>query len=287
MKLLTLNVCGLTRKLKYQEFRECIIKYDILILSELKTDDTDLDEIREKLGALDFKVYVKNRFKLSTHRSGGVAICIKSKYDSMVRNVDSKCKYVHWLHLDKKLLNTEKNVLLGAIYIPPQGTQYSTIDSFDEIQGDLIDINANEKCDVILAGDFNSYTSTSIDYISIDTDNDITPDLEDLQPTTLNGENELDMIGVQKIRCSLDKHKVNNYGARLLELCQVNSVFICNGRLGADKEIGALTCNRGSIVDYFICSPKIISKIHEFEVMEFDDMLSDVHCAIHTSIITA
>ena len=70
-------------------------------------------------------------------------------------------------------------------------------------------------------------------YISIDTDNDITPDLEDLQPTTLNGENELDMIGVQKIRCSLDKHKVNNYGARLLELCQVNSVFICNGRLGA------------------------------------------------------
>jgi hypothetical protein len=38
----------------------------------------------------------------------------------------------------------------------------------------------------------------------------------------------------------------------LLEFCNGNSIFIVNGRVGKDNNIGRFTCRNASVVDYCI-----------------------------------
>ena len=47
-------------------------------------------------------------------------------------------------------------------------------------------------------------------------------------------------------------------------------------------DIGKITSVKGkSVVDYVVCSPDVMSNIVKFEILEFNPMLSDVHCAIN------
>jgi hypothetical protein len=47
----------------------------------------------------------------------------------------------------------------------------------------------------------------------------------------------------------MDKSK-NKLGNLLLIFCKGNSMFIINGRVGNDKNIGRFTCRNVSVVDY-------------------------------------
>jgi hypothetical protein len=55
----------------------------------------------------------------------------------------------------------------------------------------------------------------------------------------------------------------------LLEFCKGNSLFIVNGRVGKDKNIGRFTCRNDSVVDYCISSPYFLnhSKILTFLIL--------------------
>ncbi|CAG2219177.1 unnamed protein product [Mytilus edulis] len=66
----------------------------------------------------------------------------------------------------------------------------------------------------------------------------------------------------------------NTYGHRLLELC----IYIANSRIGNDKTVGKITCNDVSVVDYLILSSDLFQMTKNFEVEEFNPILSDVHC---------
>ena len=39
-------------------------------------------------------------------------------------------------------------------------------------------------------------------------------------------------------------------------------------------------CSNVSLVDYFICSPLIFPTVSNFEALDFDPLLSDIHCAV-------
>ena len=45
LSFLSLNVCGLRKKLQYPDFVTFVCKYDILCLTETKTDNTDVINI--------------------------------------------------------------------------------------------------------------------------------------------------------------------------------------------------------------------------------------------------
>ena len=81
-------------------------------------------------------------------------------------------------------------------------------------------------------------------------------------------------------RVTSDKHRVNNYGQRLIQLCKVNKLLILNGRTGRDKTIGRNTCNNRSVVDYVLADYCVVKQIEDFEVQDFDPLLSDVHSAL-------
>ena len=48
----------------------------------------------------------------------------------------------------------------------------------------------------------------------------------------------------------------------LLEFYKDNSLFIVNGRVGKDKNIGRFTCRNASVVDYCISSPYFFLNLH-------------------------
>ena len=76
----------------------------------------------------------------------------------------------------------------------------------------------------------------------------------------------------------------NNHGEKLIELCQLHELCIINGRIGADKNQGEVTCAGASTVDYMICTPDLLQNIKGFNVGTFDPLLSDKHSPINISI---
>jgi hypothetical protein len=60
----------------------------------------------------------------------------------------------------------------------------------------------------------------------------------------------------------------------------LNNLYIANSRIGKDKNIGKKTCNDLSVVDYSILSSNRFSVIKKFDVLDYDPLFSDVHCAL-------
>ena len=54
-------------------------------------------------------------------------------------------------------------------------------------------------------------------------------------------------------------------------------MFIVNGRIGHDKNIGKFTCRGASVVDYCMASPTFLQLIEDFEVSEHSKLYSDVY----------
>jgi hypothetical protein len=53
-----------------------------------------------------------------------------------------------------QLLNIDKTLHLGCIYIPPENSLYSSDECFNEIETELLDLLSND-CTIALIGDFN------------------------------------------------------------------------------------------------------------------------------------
>ena len=61
------------------------------------------------------------------------------------------------------------------------------------------------------------------------------------------------------------------------------NLHMLNGRYGADNEIGKPACKISSTVDYIIISEKICEIISDFDILEFDGTLSDIHCPVYVA----
>ena len=90
-------------------------------------------------------------------------------------------------------------------------------------------------------------------------------------------------MNIPEKRVSFD-NTVNNYGTRLLTLCKSLYMFIVNGRMGKDAQVGRPTCKNVSVVDYVIHTHSLFSTIVNFEVGDFNPMLSDVHNAVRPTL---
>ena len=77
INILTVNVCGIKFKLLLKEFNELIMKYDIICMCEIKCDDVDMSNVREKMDAMGFDIVYKNIYAMCRYKSGGLEILIK------------------------------------------------------------------------------------------------------------------------------------------------------------------------------------------------------------------
>jgi hypothetical protein len=63
-----------------------------------------------------------------------------------------------------EILQDDKNLLLGCVYIPPENSKYASKESFSEIEDEILELQSN-NCNIALLGDFNAITKTLDDYV--------------------------------------------------------------------------------------------------------------------------
>ena len=236
----------------------------------------------------EYAYFAKNRKKCN-RKSGGIIIVFKKALSKYLKFLTSESEFVQWVEFSKDLSeqnDLDSKILFGCIYIPPENSKYSSEEAFTEIEEELISFSGDHN-NIALVGDFNSRTGNVSDIVEID-DNlfdilDIVDVAEFINENIVFVNNFLKK-GIPPERFTEDKNYVNNYGRRLIEFCKRCSVYIANGRLHNDKFIGKNTCKDASLVDYLILSPNIFDFVSEFEILDFNPMLSDVHNQMHISL---
>jgi hypothetical protein len=63
-------------------------------------------------------------------------------------------------------------------------------------------------------------------------------------------------------------------------------LYIANTRVGLDRGIGKRTCKNRSVIDYLISSSNLFPFIQEFDINDFNPILSDIHNSVHISLKT-
>ncbi|CAC5383795.1 unnamed protein product [Mytilus coruscus] len=161
LNILSLNCCGIIKKLQYPEFETLLRNHDIICLVETKLDDRD--EIKLPGYILKFK----NRKKIAKVKSGGILLGYKQKYEHFIEVIDTGSKFVFWFKISSKLMNTDTDAVFGIVYIPPEYTSYASWDAFSQIENEFLDLSSRYEL-VSLVGDFNGRTASEKDFLIFD-----------------------------------------------------------------------------------------------------------------------
>ena len=271
---MSLNVCGLVNKLKCPLFSNDCLNYDVICFTETKTNDHDKLLLETFFRGIGYKGIVNNRVQKSTcnRKSGGIVVAIKDLIAKHIQ-VLKTTEVATWLEFSCVLTGSDKNIIVANIYIPPRQSRYSDIEMFTKLENDMYLFGLDENY-FVLCGDFNAHTGTRTDVMVLDKDVcDITGIDEDMQ-NSMDIAPILEKCNIPFTRNSVDKNKDRLYGDRLLELCKNNGMIIFNGRAGNDCMVGKSTTKHGTVVDYIIGSPFVLSHIDEFDIDDFDPLLS-------------
>ena len=163
------------------------------------------------------------------------------------------------------------------MYIPPENNKYASIEALSEIENQFQNFRKKYQY-FCLHSDFNSRTSKEPDFIDFERESGNIENGEYLFIDTSNVY-MLEELGIPLRRANEDK-VINQCVRKLLDFCKYSDVFILNGRIGEDKDIGKFTFKNVGVVDYIIASPEYLKHITNFQVLEFSKLLSDVHCPI-------
>ena len=276
LNFLCINVCGLRSKLIYPEFKAYVNEFDVIACSETKLDD--LDEIILE----NHQCITKNRKQKTLRKSGGIAFLIKNNFFKYFTFLESECEYVQWFKLSKIVCNTTEDILIGAVYVPPENSPYSRDCILEQFYFEL-DEHIRTFKNVILMGDFNARTSNLDDFSDIDKElyEHIDVDIDEIFSS--DAIDEIIKYGHDIKRISKD-NKTNKFGKNLIESCKYNEMFILNGRCFDDKGVGKTTCKNASVIDYVLSSAPLIKYISSFAVKDFCELFSDSHCPVEFSL---
>ena len=214
---------------------------------------------------------------MSFKKSGGIILAYKNEYNKYISELPMQSNFTLWFKINKKWTGCDEDSIHGIAYIPPENSKYASIDALSEIENEFQSFQKKYKY-FCLHGDFNSRTSKEPDVINFERESGNDENVEHLFIDTSNAY-MLEELGIPLRRANEDK-VINQYVRKLLNLCKYNNVFILNGRIGEDKDIGKFTCKNVGVIDYAIASPEYLKHITNFRVLEFSKLLSDVHCPI-------
>ena len=92
--------------------------------------------------------------------SGGIGILISKNIEKGVK-IDNKCDFLVWIRLDSKFFGLERDVVVGAIYIPPVGSSYlAENDNYFDIISEQLGAPEVQNADLVLCGDLNARTAS-------------------------------------------------------------------------------------------------------------------------------
>ena len=208
--------------------------------------------------------------------SGGLAVYVKTHLSPFVgiwkASVDAS---LLWLKVDRRL-GLKQDLFICLTYIWPYGsTHYDlpiAIDPFHTVADDISSIY-DQRGLVLLAGDFNARTGAEKDWVDKEEYADLLHTLDAPLPMLP------DLPDAIAERSSCDQ-QVNQFGQRLIALCQTANLLILNGRVDGDVD-GKCTCHRPngqSVVDYFVASPGLLE--HDLHLCVQDIVPESDHCPV-------
>lgn len=125
-------------------------EHDICVFVETKL--TDLDNIDLPDG---FDYVTKNRQKFKK-ASGGIIVIYKKSLGKKLKFYKTESQFVQWFKISNSLILSDSDVLFGCVYVPPENSNYSSLEAFEEMENELRTLVNNENSYVALIGDFNS-----------------------------------------------------------------------------------------------------------------------------------
>ena len=132
LKLASLNVCGIKRRLCYPDFIDLINGFDIICLVETILDDTDV------ISVSGYSMIAQQRQQTFIRKSGGIAVLFKNKFKNTIHQIKTNCGYILWVKLDKLIFNTYEDVLLGILYIPPTQSRFLNDDEYLTLETEIM-----------------------------------------------------------------------------------------------------------------------------------------------------
>ena len=126
-----LNVCGISSKLDIPDFTEFIESHTINCFVETKINYLDIDNLKLPQG---YNGKFKCRYYCSNVKSGRIGIIYKDSLETFITEITTDSEFVGWYRISKVILEIPKYVLLGVVYIPPEGSKYTKIEAFEECE---------------------------------------------------------------------------------------------------------------------------------------------------------
>ncbi|ESO90487.1 hypothetical protein LOTGIDRAFT_164069 [Lottia gigantea] len=130
-----------------------IADYDLVCLSETKTNSLDLIEID------GFRAILKSR-KSCKRRAGGVALLVKEDVFDYLKLYKTDDDFSLWFSLENSPFGQE--LLFCIAYIPPCNSSYSSSQMFDSLEENYICTSQTKFC---LMGDFNARSGEINDFL--------------------------------------------------------------------------------------------------------------------------
>ena len=118
-----------------------------------------------------------------------------------------------FIKLSKTLLNTDADLFLCGMYMPPKKSAYFDNALFDELENDLIAFAS--KLNTTILGDFNARTNNLDNFVSRDDGNNF---INDTSENCLQSQN----------RENFDSNR-NNPGKQIINICKNTDMRILNG----------------------------------------------------------
>ena len=95
-----------------------------------------------------FNCLSQPRRELAFRRSGGIVLFVKDEISENCTHRPSDSDYIMWVYLDKQLTDTEENVVLGIVYIPPFQSRFYNDDELLKLVNELLSVCRSNKCEI-------------------------------------------------------------------------------------------------------------------------------------------
>ena len=98
-----------------------------------------------------------------------ISIYFKDEFSRFITKIETASDYVLWICKDtcKALTNMNENLILGAVYILPENSNFFNEEEFMTQENEITSTCSDDKY-VILTGDFNAGTAELKDYTQRD-----------------------------------------------------------------------------------------------------------------------
>lgn len=236
LKLFSWNINGVSDKLNNNYVFNLVSHYDILFISEIKTNFS--------IHVPGFKSFIN--FDSENPNRGGIALFIKNYLVNFISSIDMSNKETIWLEL-----SSHPHVCIGGLYLTPDTSHYSDQNVLPMVQSKILSSNAT---DFLLLGDFNArYGINSLSKMN-------------------NIANKL-LIGSFYENMADQVLRPNSNGRKMLNFMEHCNILSINGLTYPDKNKhfnSKLTFKRSlnwlSEIDFVYSSPNLIKYISNFQI---------------------